>query len=583
MFQLKFVWKHMKGYRGSYIFAMVTTCIFSVMILSNSIFFQKIVDEVVMELPKNNFTREYLIDHLIVLVIGLIGFSLAKTAINYIGIMQYERSSQQLIHNLRTDLYRNIGEQDKEFFNRNRTGDIMTRLTGDLDLIRHAVSWIARMAIENVLTFVIVIGYMFAKDPIFTIALLVITPIIAVLSKKFSKLIHPMYVDLRERQSELNTAAQENISGNRVVKAFAQEAYECEKFDEKNDAFRKQNLKATLTWLKFFPYIDMLCQSVGVVVLILGGIFMISGRMTPGTFMAFNSLSWLLTNPMKMIGMLLNDTQRFFASCSKIIELYYSKSTIANRHDSISHESGKVLGDIKFKNVSLDLSGTTVLKNINLTIKRGQTVAIMGPTGCGKTSLINLIPRLYDCTEGEVDIGGTPVGLYNLQFLRHSIGLTTQEVFLFSDTVDSNIAYGNSKLPEDEVKKFAKIASADFIYKMSDEFNTLVGERGTGLSGGQKQRIALARAIAVKPSILILDDTTSAVDLETEKYIQDGLNSLEFECTKIIIAQRISSTKDADMIITMDNGKIKQVGTHKELIAVPGYYQDVYKLQNGDE
>lgn len=573
----------MKGYRGRYIVGMITTCIFSVLVLSNSIFSQKIVDEVVMELPKDNFTREYLVNHLIVLVIGLIAFSLIKTGINYIGIIQYEKSSQKLIHNLRTDLYRNISEQDKHFFNKNRTGDIMTRLTGDLDLIRHAVSWIVRMTIENVLVFVIVIGYMLVSDPLFTVVLLIITPIIAVLSKKFSALIHPMYVDLRERQSELNTAAQENISGNRVVKAFAKEAYECEKFDKKNDAFRKQNLKATLTWLKFFPYIDMLCQSVGVVVLLLGGIFMISGRLTPGTFMAFNSLAWLLTNPMRMIGMLLNDTQRFFASCSKIIELYYAKSTIANRHDSVKSESGKVLGDIEFKDVSLILSGTKVLKDINLKIKRGQTIAIMGPTGCGKTSLINLIPRLYDCSEGEVTIGGTAVGMFDLQFLRHSIGLTTQEVFLFSDTVDSNIAYGNSKLPEDQVKKYANIASATFIEKMKDGYDTLVGERGTGLSGGQKQRIALARALAVEPSILILDDTTSAVDLETEKYIQEGLDSLEFECTKIIIAQRISSTKDADLIVTMDDGKITQMGTHEELIAVPGYYQDVYKLQNGEE
>ncbi len=573
----------MKGYRTRYIMGIVATCIFSVMILSNSVFYQKIVDEVVMELPKGIIPKEELVNRLILLVIGMISFSLIKTGINYFGIIQYEKTSQRLLHKLRTELYRNIASQDKDYFTKNRTGDLMTRLTGDLELIRHAVCWIARMAIENILIFVIVIAYMMSKDPLFTLSLLVITPVIAVLSKKFSSKIRPMYVELRDRQAKLNTAAQENIAGNKVVKAFANERYECEKFEEKNDSYRKQSLKATLAWLSFFPYIDMLCQSIGVVVLLFGGIFMISGRLTPGTFLAFNSLAWLLTNPMRMIGMLLNDTQRFFASANKIIEVYYAKSTISSRPDCIDKGEEKITGDITFSSVSLTLNKSQILKDISFTIKKGSTVAIMGPTGCGKTSLVSLIPRLYDCTKGDVLINDIPVRMYNLRDLRHSIGLTTQEVFLFSDTVDSNIAYGDSSMLEEQVRRYADIAAADFVYKMQEGFDTLIGERGTGLSGGQKQRLALARALAIKPSILILDDTTSAVDLETEKHIQEGLSNLEFECTKIIIAQRISSTKDADMIITMEDGEIKQMGTHNELIKVKGYYQDVYKLQHGDE
>ena len=204
----------------------------------------------------------------------------------------------------------------------------------------------------------------------------------------------------------------------------------------------------------------------------------------------------------------------------------------------------------------------------------------MGPTGCGKTSLISLIPRFSDVSGGTVSVDGTPVGMYDLKKLRGSVGIATQDVFLFSDTVDGNIAYGDPEMSEDDVKRFAKIACVDFVDKLPEGFDTVIGERGTGLSGGQKQRIALARALAIKPSILILDDTTSAVDMETEKYIQDSLRNLDFPCTKIIIAQRISSTKDADVIIILDDGKITEMGTHDELIAKKGYYYEVFKLQN---
>ncbi len=222
-----------------------------------------------------------------------------------------------------------------------------------------------------------------------------------------------------------------------------------------------------------------------------------------------------------------------------------------------------------------------MLKDIELTIEPGETVAIMGPTGSGKTSLVSLIPRFTDTTKGQVTIDGLPVRLYDLHALRSSIGIATQDVFLFSDSVDGNIAYGNSSLSEEEVKRYAKMADVDFAEKLAEGFDTVIGERGTGLSGGQKQRIALARALAVRPSLLILDDTTSAVDLETEKYIQDQLAALDFPCTKIIVAQRISTTKRADKIVILENGRITETGTHQELSQKPGYYREVFLLQNG--
>lgn len=222
-----------------------------------------------------------------------------------------------------------------------------------------------------------------------------------------------------------------------------------------------------------------------------------------------------------------------------------------------------------------------MLDNISFTVKPGETVAIMGETGSGKTTLINLIPRFYDAAEGEVLVDGVNVRFRKLKQLRQNIGMATQDVLLFSDTIDGNIAYGDSSMPEEDVKKYARLAAADgFISKMPEGYETLVGERGVGLSGGQKQRISLARALAVKPAVLILDDTTSAVDMETEKHIQESLENLDFNCTKLIIAQRISSTKDADKIIILENGKIKEMGTHDELLAKKGYYYEVFMLQN---
>ena len=309
---------------------------------------------------------------------------------------------------------------------------------------------------------------------------------------------------------------------------------------------------------------------------------LISGRITFGTFAMFNGLTWTLVDPMRMLGMHLNDLQRFFASSNKIIELYYAKSTITTRPDAVKPK-GRVKGEVKFQDVSLKLHGTEVLKHVNLDIHPGETVAVMGPTGSGKTSLVNMIPRFTDASSGKVLVDGTPVRMYDLKSLRSSIGIATQDVFLFSDSVDGNIAYGDSKMPEEEVKRFAKMADVDFAEKLAEGFDTVIGERGTGLSGGQKQRIALARALAVRPSILILDDTTSAVDLETEKYIQEQLANLDFPCTKIIVAQRISTTKRADKIVILEDGRVTQVGTHQELSQAPGYYREVFLLQNGQE
>ncbi len=581
MFQLKWVWKQMEGFRKRYIFALCSTALLSVMAVGNSLITANIMDTVFQPLQDSGQVGQADIHRLIALVALLIGFTLFRTGFGYLSVLTYETCSQKLVYRLRRDLYQNMQEQDQAFFGQNRTGDLMTRLTGDMDMIRHAVCWVIRQLIDCTILFLTASITFLVTDWLFALCMLAVTPLIFLLTKHFSKRVHPLYVDLREKLSRLNTQAQENISGNRVVKAFAREDYEIERFDEKNREYKEANKTASLLWLKYSPYIDGLSQSLAVAVLLVGGIFLIMGRISIGTFTLFNSMSWTITNPMRMLGMHLNDLQRFFASANKIIELYYAKSTVASRPDA-KKPQGRIRGVLDFKGVGLKLHGTQVLRDIDLHVEPGETVAIMGPTGAGKTSLVSLIPRFSDATSGEVDLDGVPVNRYELQSLRSSIGIATQDVFLFSDTVDGNIAYGDTSLSEDEVKRYAKMADAEeFAQKLPQGFDTVIGERGTGLSGGQKQRIALARALAVRPSVLILDDTTSAVDLETEKYIQEQLQNLDFPCTKVIVAQRISTTKRADKIVVLEEGRITQMGTHQELSQQPGYYREVFLLQNG--
>ena len=285
---------------------------------------------------------------------------------------------------------------------------------------------------------------------------------------------------------------------------------------------------------------------------------------------------------MRNLGNLVNDWFRFMASASKIIEVYYEEPEITDPEDPVE-KPGRLSGNIEFRGVSYSVEGKPILKNVSFEIKAGETVVIMGPTGSGKTSLVNLIPRFADCSAGEVIVDGTDVPRFRLGDLRKNISMATQEVLLFSDTIDSNIAFGNSSLSEEEVKHFARLADADeFIGKLPQGYETVIGERGVGLSGGQKQRISLARALAVRPSVLILDDTTSAVDMETENHIHRALTEgLDFPCTKIIIAQRISTSRNADKIIILENGRITAVGTHEELKRREGYYRQIYELQSG--
>ena len=578
MFLIRWLWKNMEGSRRVYILGLLCTLVSQSMFIISPRIAGIITDTfIVNENAAQNLETKPML--LVWLLVAMVGFTMIRAAIVYGSSMCYERASQSMIYNIRKVVFHNIEVQDAKFYDYYRTGDIMTRVSGDLDMVRHYVAWIIKTVLECFIMLTASIIFFFTMDWLMALCLISVTPIILIVAYHFQKAVAPKFEDKREKLSDLNTAAEENISGNRVVKAFAREDYETKKFDKLSQKFRDSSKDAAFTWYKYYPFEETAAQGLTVVMLVCGGLFVIFGRITFGDYMAFSGLVWTMSNPMRQLGTIINDWQSFTASAQKIIEIYYGKPRIITREDAVDKPE-RFEGKVEFDNVSLNLGGKQVLNNVSFTVNPGETVAIMGETGSGKTLLTELIPRIYDVSSGEVRVDGTNVRMLKLQQLRHNIGMATQDVFLYSDTIDGNIAYGDSDCSEEQVVNSAKLADADgFIRKLSDGYDTIVGERGVGLSGGQKQRISLARALNVKPSILILDDTTSALDLETEKHIQDSLKNLDYSCTKIIVAQRISTTKFADKIIVMKDGSIIEQGTHEELIRKNGYYKEVYDLQ----
>ena len=560
--------------RNLFVVAMVLSAVTSAMLVINPMLSQKLIDEVIT--PQNT-------DLLLPILGAMLAVQLARLTMRYTMIVLLEKSSQCTFNGLRRKMYDVLQNEDARFYHGIRTGDLMTRMTNDLDLVRHAIAWISYVTVDSIVVFLAALIYLGSVNIELMLCLAAITPFILLITRFFSRIIHPMFVMLRQKLSSLNTVAQENIEGNRVVKAFAREEYENQKFEEKNEDYRQMNLKTTYVGVKFHPLIDLLSQSLTVTTLLVGGMFMIQGKLTAGEILAFSSLTWALANPLRNLGMLINDIQRFFASCQMIIEIFYAQPSIADRYQA--KDPGKrPEGDVEFRDVSLKIDGTMILDDISFHIKPGQTLGIIGTTGSGKTTLTGMLTRINDPTSGEVLLDGEPVQSYTLQALRRYIGVAMQDVFLFSDTVDANIAYGRPDMPFEEVQDYARRAGADeFIRRMEEGYDTLVGERGVGLSGGQKQRLSLARALAIRPSVLILDDTTSAVDMETEKYLQEQLRQLDFPCTKIIIAQRISSIEDADLILVLDGGKIIERGTHRELLRHKGFYRHIWAIQNSKE
>ena len=574
-----------KKYRKWHVLALCISAFTSLMLLINPTLTSIMVDRV---FPMGKDAPPPQFDLLVPLLLLILGVRVLREGLRYLMIVIVEKSSQNVIYNLRIRLFTRLQYQDTRFFDRNRTGDLMTRMSADTDWCRHFLSYIDFQAIDSVVMFLSTSIYLFVVNWQLALALVLVTPILMVITKIYSKGVRKLFMAMRERQSEMNAAAQENIAANRVIKAFAREEHEKEAFDAKSNAFREAHLAINKRWLTFFPFIEILANAMTLITLFFGGFLLIQtingstfwAPLSLGQLQIFTSLSWALSVPMRQLGNLLNDWQRFLTCSNKVMELEMSKSDIVDAPDAVDHE--RVEGGVEFRHVSFAHDNTPVLKDVSFKVEPGKTLAIMGPTGSGKTTIIQLLARCYEVREGDILVDGCSVKRWKLNQLRDGIGTATQDVFLFSDTVEGNIAFGDQDLTEEQVHDFARRAAAgDFIEGLSEGYDTIVGERGVGLSGGQKQRIALARALAVQPGILVMDDTTSAVDMETEQYIQQQLRELPYDCTKIIIAQRISSVKEADEILVLKDGEISERGTHEELLRNRGYYYETFCLQNG--
>ncbi len=516
----------------------------------------------------------------------LIGIMLAVTAVRailrYATQMMFETCSQGVLYRMRDAVYRKLLQEDFAFYNRNRTGDLMSRQTGDMDAIRHFVAFVIYTVYENILMFIFALVMIFMVNVKLALCMMAVLPFCLFTTYLQSKYVKPRFHECRQSFSGLNAFVQENISGNRVVKAFAKEEYEKEKFEKENDKYREAELGAASIWCRFVPIFELLSNLLMVVLILYGGYQVICGEMTLGNLVTVNGYLWMLSNPLRFAGWWVNDVQRFITSVEKIYDTYSKEPDVKKPKKGIKRK--EMQGNIEFRNVSYEVEGEDIIHNISFSVEKGQTVGILGSTGAGKSTIMNLLCRFYDVTEGEVLVDGIDVKNWDLHDLRDNIGMAMQDVFLFSDTIEGNIAYGKPDCTFEEVKEAAVMSDANlFIKAMPDGYETIVGERGVGLSGGQKQRISLARALLKKPSILILDDTTSAVDMETESYIQEQLKKLGRKHTVFVIAYRISSIKDADVIFVMDEGRIVERGNHESLLKQNGYYATVYKHQNGME
>ncbi len=572
MGSIRWIFGYINKYKIRFYFAFVAVLISSLISMINPYLSGKLVDEVIM---KNKLNMLIYILGIMILV------TVIKAIIRYTYQMTFEHVSQNVIFEIRQQMYNKLQELDLDYYNKTRTGDIMARMTGDMDAIRHFVAWVMYNIFENVTLFIFAIGSMFIINAKFTIFMFLLTPVVAYCAYKMTIESNPIFYDIREQFSKLNTVVQENISGNRVVKAFAKEKYEISKFEEKNKSYMDSNMDLAKFTQKYMPLLNGLSNMFTVVMILVGGILIINDKLTMGELVMFNGLIWAINNPMNMVGWLINDVQRFIAASRKIRILLSEETKIKNPVDGIKPK--KINGEIEFRNVNFEYGYETVLKNINFHIKPGQRVAIFGQTGSGKSTIINLIERFYDVTSGEILIDGVNIKEYDIHALRKNISISMQDVFLFSNTIEENIRYGIPDVESSRIAWAAEMSDADnFINKLSESYETIVGERGMGLSGGQKQRITLARSIIKDPSILILDDTTSALDVETEAVIQKNLNAIYKDKTTFIIAHRISSIKNSDLILVLDNGEIIESGTHEELINAHGYYYEVYKEQYGE-
>lgn len=569
---MKWFWGFLRKYRFKLLGGLILTTFISVLAIVNPYVSGMIVDDVIQG-------GQY--DLLWKLVLILLLVTLVRGVLRFFYQVIFEVCSQGVLYDMRDVVYRRLLTEDFAFYSKKKTGDLMSRQTGDMEAIRHFVAYIIYQVYENILLFCFALFMIFTVNVKLALCMLIVLPFTAITTAKQSKEVRPTFQRIRDCFSSLNAFVQENVSGNRVVKAFAKEDFEIEKFNKENDAYMDAQLNSSKVWMKYLPIFEVLAYVLNVVLMLYGGWMVITGEMTIGNLVTVNGYLWMLNAPLRMAGWWVNDTHRFITSVEKIYTTFVEEPLVKMPPAPVSRKHME--GNVEFRHVSYNADDEDIVKDINFAVKKGQTVGILGSTGAGKSTVMNLLCRFVDATSGEVLVDGVNVKDWNLYDLRDNIGMAMQDIFLFSDTIEGNISYGRPNCTFEEIHEAAVMADANhFIKAMPEGYDTIVGERGVGLSGGQKQRISLARALLKKPSILILDDTTSAVDMETESYIQQQLGKLNGQCTIFVIAYRISSIKDADQILVMDNGRIIEHGTHQELLANNGYYASAFHHQYGE-
>ncbi|WAA13230.1 ABC transporter ATP-binding protein [Fervidibacillus halotolerans] len=487
------------------------------------------------------------------------------------------------VYKLRNSLYEKLQYLPFRFYDNAKTGDLMSRLTADVEGFRFFLSF----GIAEFVRFILFVGISVVVMLTYSIPLTLVTiialPFLIVVVNKFDKKVHPAFREVRRSFGRLNTKVQENISGINTVKSLSREDFEIEQFNDFNFDFRNRNLYNAGLWAKYFPLMEFIGNLSVILLLSYGGYLVIYGDLKPGELVAFYSLVGYIIQPIMFLGFIINMFSQAKASGERLLEILEEPIEITENETSVKEK--RIIGDVEFQNVTLTYPNdeNAALKNITFHAKAGSTIGLIGSTGSGKTSITQLLTRFYEPVKGRVLIDGIDVKDYSIKTLRSQIGFVMQETFLFSSTIKANISYGRPDATMEEIIDAAKRAQAhDFIMELPDGYDTILGERGLGLSGGQKQRIAIARAICLNPSILILDDATSAVDMETEFAIQKAMEEVMANRTTFIIAHRISSLKHADQIFVLENGEIVEQGVHEELIQKQGIYRRIYDIQYKD-
>ena len=516
------------------------------------------------------------------LLLGFLGVGIGRCVFQYVKEYTFDKNGIRISADMRRDLFRHVQGLSADFFDRTNTGELMARVKEDIDRIWDAIGYVGMLLIEVIyhtsiiLISMYLLNWKLALLP--TAAMLMCGTIALLMERKLGQ----VYEEISEENARLNTVAEENLAGVRTVKAFAREKHEIGKFLSHNKRYYELNMQQSRVFVRYYPFFSVVSKVLPILTILVGGGFVIKGQMTLGQMTAFVEYSTNIVWPMEMLGWLTNSFSAAVASNKKVRKIYEEKPTIMENAEPVRIE--QVAGKVCFDHVSFHKADMyEILHDISFTVEAGRTLGIMGATGAGKTSIVQLLQRMYDATEGAIYLDDVNIKELSLEQLRTSVSYVMQDVFLFSDTINDNIKLGKKERLDFKTVRRASVQAqaSDFIERMEETYDTVIGERGVGLSGGQKQRISIARALAKRDPILVLDDSTSALDMETEQMIQQTLRELE-GTTKIIIAHRISAVRHADEIIVLENGSIAERGTHEELLAKRGLYFETYESQYGD-